>query len=136
MVNYLKRFSPVISELAEPLRRLQKSDTVWAWESEQQAAFEKTKTALTTLPVLAYFNKDKDHIIQTTGLSAVLLQEGQPVVYASRTLTDTERRYSNTERELLGVIFGLEKTASLHIWKTHHGMHIIADYSENTAYCH
>ena len=113
MVNYLKRFSPVLSELTEPLRKLQKSDTVWAWESEQQTAFEKTKTALTTLPVLAYFDKDKDHIIQTdaskTGLSAVLLQEGQPVVYASRTLTETECRYSNIERELLGVVFGLER---------------------------
>ena len=107
MVNYLKRFSPILSELTEPLRKLQKSDTVWAWESKQQTAFEKTKTALTTLSVLAYFNKDKDHIIQTdaskTGLGAVLLQEGQPIVYASRTLTDTECRYSNIERELLGV---------------------------------
>ena len=113
MVNYLKRFSPVLSELAEPLRKLQKSDTVWAWESEQQTAFEKTKAVLTTLPVLAYFDKNKDHIIQTdaskTGLSVVLLQEGQSVVYASRTLTDTERRYSNIERELLGVVFGLER---------------------------
>ena len=113
MVNYLKRFSPVLSELTEPLRKLQKSDTVWAWESEQQTAFEKTKTALTTLPVLAYFDKNKDHIIQTdaskTGLGAVLLQEEQPVVYASRTLTDTEHRYSNIERELLGVVFGLER---------------------------
>ena len=113
MVNYLKRFSPVLSELAEPLRKLQKSDTVWAWESEQQTAFEKTKTALTTLPVLAYFDKNKDHIIQTdaskTRLGAVLLQEGQPVVYASRTLTDTEHRYSNIERELLSVVFGLER---------------------------
>ena len=113
MVNYLKRFSPVLSELAEPMRKLQKSDTVWAWESEQQTAFEKTKTALTTLPVLAYFDKSKEHIIQTDaskiGLSAVLLQEGQPVVYASRTLTETECRYSNIERELLGVVFGLER---------------------------
>ena len=113
MVNYLKRFSPVFSELAEPLRRLQKSDMVWAWESEQQTAFEKTKTVLTMLPVLAYFDKNKDHIIQTdaskTGLGSVLLQEGQPVVYASRTLTDTECRYSNIKRELLGVVFGLER---------------------------
>ena len=30
MVNYLKRFSPVSTELSEPLRRLQKCDTVWA----------------------------------------------------------------------------------------------------------
>ena len=113
MVNYLKRFSPVLTDLAEPLRRLQKQDTIWAWESEQQQAFEKIKNVLTTLPVLTYFDKDKDHIIQTnaskTGLGAVLLQEGQPIVYASRTLTETEKRYSNIERELLGVVFGLER---------------------------
>ena len=111
MVNYLKRFSPVLTELSEPLRRLQKQDTVWTWESEQQTAFEKIKTILTTLPVLTYFDKDKDHIIQTdaskTGLSAVLLHEGQPVVYASRALIDTEHRYSNIE--LLGVVFGLKR---------------------------
>ena len=62
---------------------------------------------------MTYFNKDKDHIIQTdvskTGLSAVLFQEGQPVVYASRTLIETEKRYPNIERELLGVVFGLER---------------------------
>ena len=62
---------------------------------------------------MTYFDKDKDHIIQTdaskTGLGAVLLQEGQPVVYASRALTDTECRYSNIERELLGVVFGLKR---------------------------
>ena len=65
MVNYLKRFSPVFTELSEPLRRLQKCDIVWAWECEQQTAFEKIKTTLTTLPVLTYFDKDKYHIIQT-----------------------------------------------------------------------
>ena len=80
MVNYLKRFSAILTELAEPLRKLLKCEMVWAWESEQQEAFDNIKTALTTLPVLTYFNKDKDHIIQTdaskTGLGAVLLQEG------------------------------------------------------------
>ena len=113
MVNYLKRFSSVLTELSEPLRILQKCGTVWAWGSEQPTAFEKIKTVLTTLPVLIYFDKDKDHIIQTdaskTGLGAVLLQEGQPVVYASRALTDTEHRYSNIDRELLGVVFGLKR---------------------------
>ena len=62
---------------------------------------------------MTYFDKDKDDIIQTdaskTGLGAVLLQEGQPIVYASRTLTETKKRYSNIERELLGVVIGLER---------------------------
>ena len=73
LVNYLKRFSPVLTELAEPLRRLQQQDTIWAWESEQQQAFEKIKTALTTLPVLTYFDKDKDHNIQTDASKTGLL---------------------------------------------------------------
>ena len=51
MVNYLKRFSPILSEISEPLRKLQKYDTVWAWELQQQTAFEKIKTILTTHPV-------------------------------------------------------------------------------------
>ena len=102
MVNYLKKFSPVLSELSEPLWRLCKTGVKWAWESEQQSAFESIKQ-VTSLPVLAYFNKTKKHMIQCDaskkGLGAVLLQESQPVMYVSRALTETEQRYSNTERE-------------------------------------
>ena len=64
MVNYLKKFSKVLSELSEPLRRLCKSGVKWAWESEQQSAFEAIKQVITTLPVLAYFDKTKKHTIQ------------------------------------------------------------------------
>ena len=47
-------------------------------------------------------------------------KKAQPIVYASRALTDTECRYSNIERELLGVVFGTQKTASLYIWEIYH----------------
>ena len=104
MVNYLKKFSPVLSELPEPLRRLCNSGVERAWESEQQNAFEAIKQVITTLPVLAYFDKTKKHTIQCDaskkGLSAALLQESKPVMYVSRALTETEQRYSNIEREL------------------------------------
>ena len=93
MVNYLKKFSPVLSELSELLRRLCKSGVEWAWESEQQNAFEAIKQVITTLPVLAYFDKTKKHAIQCNaskkGLGAVLLQESKPVMYMSRALTET-----------------------------------------------
>ena len=46
------------------------------------------------------------------GLGAVLLQGGKPVIYVSRTLTPAEERYSNIERELLGVVFAMERLHS------------------------
>ena len=57
----LEEFSPVLSGLSEPLRRLCKSGVEWAWEAEQQNAFEAIKQVIPTLPVLAYFDKTKKH---------------------------------------------------------------------------
>ena len=112
MLNYLKRFSPVLSELSEPFRRLCKSGVEWAWKSEQQSAFESIKRVITTLLVLAYYNKTKKHMMQCDaskkGLGAVLLQESKPVMYVSRALTETEQRYSNRERKLLAIVFVLK----------------------------
>ena len=113
MINYLKKFSPVLSELSEPLRRPCKSGVEWVWESEQQNAFEEIKRVIMTLPVLAYFDKTKKNTIQRDaskkGLGATLLQESKPVMYVSRALTETEQRYSNIERELLAIVFALER---------------------------
>ena len=113
MVNYLKKFSPVLSEISEPLRRLYKSRVKWAWESEQQNAFEAIKQVIMSLPVFTYFDNTRKHTIQCDaskkGLGAVLLQESKPVMYMSRALTETEQRYSNIERELLAIVFALER---------------------------
>ena len=113
MVNCLKKFIPVLSKLSEPLRRLSKSAVKRAWELEQQNAFEAIKQVITTLPVLTYFDKTKKHTIQCDsskkGLGAVLLQESKPVMYVSRALTEMEQRYSNIERELLAIVFALER---------------------------
>ena len=108
IVNYLKKFSPILSELPEPLRRLCKSEVKWAWESEQQNAFEAIKQVIMTLPVLTYFDKTKKHTIQCDaskkGLGAVLLQESKPVMYVSS----------------LGHSLCTQKAESLYIWKNNH----------------
>ena len=43
------------------------------------------------------------------GLGACLLQEGEPIAYASKSLTDTETRYANIERELLAIVFACQR---------------------------
>ena len=58
-----------------------------------------------TFSVLAYFDKTKKHTIQCNAL----LQESKPVMFMSRALTETEQRYSNTERELLAIVFVLKR---------------------------
>ena len=76
---------------------------VFAWESSQQDAFEAIKKEITMAPVLAYSDKSKTGVVKSNaskkGLGAVLLQDGKPIIYASRSFTETEQRYSNIERE-------------------------------------
>ena len=64
-------------------------------------------------PLLAYYDPEKESVIQSDasmhGLGCVLLQDGHPICYASRSLADAESRYSNIERELLAACWSLEK---------------------------
>ena len=55
----------------------------------------------------------KDLVIQcdasSLGLSTALLNRGQPLAFASRALTDPKTRYATIEKEMLPVVFALEK---------------------------
>lgn len=111
--NYLARFMPQLSEVCEPLHRLTDADVTWCWESSHQKAFENVKELISSSPVLRYYNVDDPVTVQCDasehGLGAVLLQNGQPVAYASRTLNPTERHYAQIEKECLGIVFGCER---------------------------
>ena len=113
LATYLARFTPQLSALAAPLRDLCKKDAVFTWSANEQKIFDELKTVLTSHTVLQYFNKDKPVTIQVDasqrGLGAALLQDGRPIEYASKSLSSTEQNYSNIEREMLGVVFGLER---------------------------
>ncbi|XP_042148029.1 uncharacterized protein K02A2.6-like [Ixodes scapularis] len=113
MVNYLARFLPKISHVTEPLRKLVTKDAPWVWEREQVEAFEEAKNVVVKAPVLAYYNPQKPLVIQCDaserGLGAALLQEGQPISFASRALTPTEVRYAQIEKEMLAIVFSLNK---------------------------
>ena len=112
MVNYLAKFMPQLSELCEPLRQLTKKDTAWLWTANHDQALEQVKEAMTKAPILRYFDDQPSVTLQCdasqNGLGAALLQNGQPVGYASRSLTESERRYAQIEKELLAIQFGLE----------------------------
>lgn len=74
---------------------------------------DTVKNSLTRAPVLRFYNVNKPVTVQCdasqTGLGAVLLQENQPVCYASRALTDAETRYAQIENELLAIVWACDK---------------------------
>ena len=76
-------------------------------------ALESLKDAVTGTPVLRYFNVKEDVTLQCdasqSGLGAALLQNRQPLAYASRALTPAEARYSQIEKELLLILFVCER---------------------------
>lgn len=113
MVNYLGKFIPNYSEITAPLRQLTHKDTEWSWYEQQQHAFDTLKEHMSNPPVLSYYDVRKPVTLTCDasqyGLGAACLQEGKPVAYASRTLTDTETRYAQIEKELLAVVFACSK---------------------------
>lgn len=111
--NYLARFVPRLSDVMRPINALTRDDAEWSWDSVYDKAFEELKKLLTQAPVLAYFDPAKQLSIQCDasgeGLGAALLQDGQPLAYASRSLSDTETRYATIEKEMLAVVYAPEK---------------------------
>ena len=113
MVNYLGQFVKDLSTTSAPLRQLLRSDVEFVWNHEQEKAFSELKDALTKTPTLVFYDPKKDLTIQCDaskdGIGACLLQEGQPVAYASRAMISAETRYAQIEKELLAIVFSAEK---------------------------
>ena len=110
--QYLSKFLPCLSDVTKPLRQLTQKNTAWLWDHPQQAAVDKLKQMVTNTPVLRYYSLQEEVTIQCdvsqTGLGALLLQNDQPVAYASRALTTTEIHYAQIEKELLAIVFACQ----------------------------
>lgn len=112
MVTYLAQFIPKLSETTAPLRLLLREQIPWHWEEDQKNAVAKLKKNLCEAPVLKFFDVKKQVTIQTdasqNGLGACLMQEGHPIAYASKSLTETEGRWSQIEKEMYGIVYAVE----------------------------
>ncbi|KAK3731843.1 hypothetical protein QZH41_020209 [Actinostola sp. cb2023] len=91
-VIYLAKFLPKLSDVMLPIRELTRKDVDWQWSEKQEKAFSEVKKAVTEAPVLRYYDPKKDLEIQCdasqSGLGAMLMQEGKPIAYASRALSE------------------------------------------------
>ena len=128
-VNYLGKFLPHLAEAMEPIRRLTRKDIRWQWAEEQERAFKKVKAMVVESPVLSYYNPvlplDVQCDASQKGLGAALLQQGKPIAYISRALTSTEQRYAQMEKEMLAIVFALER---FHQYTFGRPVHVYSDH--------
>ena len=107
----MARFRPDLTDTLEPIRSLLGSVS-FDWNEHCDIAFMRVKEQLTKSPILAYFNPDKDLILQVdssqNGVGAALLQSGQPIEFASISLSRSKRKWAQIETEALAVLYGLE----------------------------
>ena len=116
-VNHYKRFIADLSKIAAPIYYLLRKDQKFNWSNECQQAFETLKQRLTTAPVLIMPDPNKPFHIKCdasgVAIGAELCQideneQSHPIAFASRQLSDTERKYTVSEREALAVVWAVQ----------------------------
>lgn len=117
MSSWYRRFIPQFATLSEPLTRLLRKNQRWEWTEDQVRAFEQIRSHLVAAPTLSCPDFSTPFSLQTdassVGIGAVLTQTvngtENVIAFASRALSDPERKYSVTEQECLAVVWAIKK---------------------------
>ncbi|XP_058217607.1 uncharacterized protein LOC131328718 [Rhododendron vialii] len=118
--GFYRRFIKDFSAISRPLCHLLSKDTPFEWTPACEEAFKKLKSSLTSPPIVQTpdWNLPFELMCDASdyAVGAVLGQrkDKNPYViyYASKTLNEAQMNYSTTEKELLAVVFALDKFRS------------------------
>ncbi|WKA00159.1 hypothetical protein VitviT2T_018546 [Vitis vinifera] len=116
-VGFYRRFIQDFSKLSRPLCELLAKDAKFVWDERCQKIFYQLKQFLTTAPIVRAPNWQLPFEVMCDAsdfaIGVVLGQreDGKPYViyYARKTLNEAQRNYTTTEKELLAVVFALDK---------------------------
>lgn len=118
LINYFRRFVSKYSEEVRPLCDLLKQNKRWSWTQEVDGCFKRVKTLFVDTVLLAHPNPKDIYYLQTdssnigvAGYIYQLTSEGEERVigFCSKSLSETERRWTVTEQELWAIIYSLSK---------------------------
>ena len=113
--GFYRRFIKDFSNLSKPLCELLAKDAKFVWDERCQKSFDQLKQFLTTTPIVRAPNWQLPFEVMCDAsdfaIGVVLGQreDGKPYVIASKTLNEAQRNYTTTEKELLAVVFALDK---------------------------
>ncbi len=116
LTNYFKQYIPNYADLLKPLNKLRKKDVKFVWSSECEDSVTKLKEALTSAPVLAYWDPAYETVLHTDASAYAVGgwlgqkapgaddSELRPILYYSRKMKDAELNYGVHEQELLALV--------------------------------
>ncbi|CAN6476348.1 unnamed protein product [Victoria cruziana] len=115
-----RRFIQDFSKISKPLCELLAKDVTFVFSEECMRSFEKLKEALVSAPILRAPDWNLQFEIMCDAsdyaIGAILGQRVEKkrvvIYYASKSLVDAQLNYTTTEKELLAVVFALEKFRS------------------------
>ena len=109
----MAQFAQNLSQHTAILCELLKDDTDFQWTPSHETAFKKITPLIRKEITLRYFDPRAETHVQVDasshGIGAVLIKNGRPIAFASKSQSDCERRYANIERDMLAVVFGCER---------------------------
>ena len=133
VANFNRRFIPNFATMIKPLTALLSESVQFKWEQIHNSSFETLKSTMGKVGNLHLPDWSKDFHIHTdaSGIAtgATLCQRGtndewKTIAYHSKTLSDVQRKWNTTERELFGILDACRK------WKLYcYGkVHIYTDH--------
>jgi len=118
VINFYHHFFPNIGEVASPLYKICSEKRKFQWRPLQQKSFEVLKSQMCHAITLYFPNFSKPFILLTDasdhGVSGALSQYDDKdlervISFCSKTLDFAQQNYSTVEKELLAMVFSLEK---------------------------
>ena len=131
LASYYRKFVRDFAKIAKPLLDLLKKSVSEIWDEHCYRAFEELKRRLTFAHVLKFPEFKKPFEVHTDAsdfaIRGVLMQEGRPVAFEIKKLSDFERRWPTHEKEMWAVVHCLK------LWQHYLGLEYTKVYTDNVS---
>jgi hypothetical protein len=117
-ISFYSQFIPDMKALKVPLNNLLKKNMKFEWSKDCEKSFQMMKQYLESDLLLTHYDPNLPITISADasqdGIGAVLMHEftngsKKAVMHISRSLSDTERKYSQIEKEALAIVYAVRK---------------------------
>ena len=107
-VNYYRKLTSRLSEIAYLLNQLLKKKRKWEWEQKKEESFEKIIRNISKENKIRFYNPEFSFIIETNTLNHItrttFLQKEKSITFMSKIMNQTEQNYEIFEKEMLIII--------------------------------